>query len=321
MVQEHRRLEETLKRALAGVEHGFVHGGKEQDLVDKIQLLTLEREPLNSQKAELHAAILQHTKFQQLIQKESFTLLNQDRRERVGDEEDRSHLQDPRDVNRPTNDRGGGWWVHFTDGSPPFYFYPFSREVADESDPFSPKRARNWPAESPIGTFMGWNLHQTKLVRDGNLPLLRVKLSKQFQCSIEDVYNVTCNQRNVCRPALVVAKYWKFNQRCEVVLQVFKAQWELPGGKRKMCFSMTAVDSEDNQRSRDAASLQENVEWLTEGGVMLTLTETDGGDVDAVYEQWAPYESEAQAASLLIQWTQFVIRWEQVALPSNVFLQ
>ncbi|KAG2803084.1 hypothetical protein PC129_g23877 [Phytophthora cactorum] len=54
---------------------------------------------------------------------------------------------------------------------------------------------------------------------------------------------------------------------------------------------------------------------------MLTLTETDGGDVDAVYEQWAPYESEAQAASLLIQWTQFVIRWEQVALPSNVFLQ
>ncbi|KAG2974366.1 hypothetical protein PC118_g14550, partial [Phytophthora cactorum] len=79
--------------------------------------------------------------------------------------------------------------------------------------------------------------------------------------------------------------------------------------------------SEDNQRSRDAASLQENVEWLTEGGVMLTLTETDGGDVDAVYEQWAPYESEAQAASLLIQWTQFVIRWEQVALPSNVFLQ
>ncbi|KAG4036677.1 hypothetical protein PC123_g27754, partial [Phytophthora cactorum] len=285
MVQEHRRLEETLKRALAGVEHGF--------------------------KAELHAAILQHTKFQQLIQKESFTLLNQDRRERVGDEEDRSHLQDPRDVNRPTNDRGGGWWVHFTDGSPPFYFYPFSREVADESDPFSPKRARNWPAESPIGTFMGWNLHQTKLVRDGNLPLLRVKLSKQFQCSIEDVYNVTCNQRNVCRPALAVAKYWKFNQRYEVVLQVFKAQWELPGGKRKMCFSMTAVDSEDNQRSRDAASLQENVEWLTEGGVMLTLTETDGGDVDAVYEQWAPYESEAQAASLLIQWTQFVIRWEQ----------
>ncbi|KAG3230632.1 hypothetical protein PI124_g24270 [Phytophthora idaei] len=297
MVQERRRLEETLKRALAGVEHGLVHGGKEQDLVAKIQRLTLEREFLNSRRVELHAAVLQHTKFQQLIQKESVTLLNQDRRARVGDEEDRSRLQDPRDVNRPTNDRGAGWWVHFTDGSPPFYFYPFSREVADQSDPFGQKSARNWPAESLIGTFTDWNMHRTKLVRDDNLSLLRVKLSKQFQCSIEDVYNVTCNQPKACRPTLVVPKDWGFNQRYEVnmqVLQVFeqdahlivdnipgptnlrhlcmarRAQRELRDGKRTMCLSMIAVDSEDNQRSRDAASPQENVEWLTEGGMMRT---------------------------------------------------
>ncbi|ETM46252.1 hypothetical protein L914_08828 [Phytophthora nicotianae] len=66
---------------------------------------------------------------------------------------------------------------------------------------------------------------------------------------------------------------------------------------------MVTVDSEDNQRRRAASPSTNEVEWLTEGGM------------------WAVYENEADAADLPIQWTQFVIRWEQVALPSNVFLE
>ncbi|KAG3236245.1 hypothetical protein PI124_g18752 [Phytophthora idaei] len=47
----------------------------------------------------------------------------------------------------------------------------------------------------------------------------------------------------------------------------------------------------------------------------------DGGQVGVVYEQWAPYESEAQAASLLIQWTQLVIRWEQQILLDFILVR
>ncbi|KAF4032603.1 hypothetical protein GN244_ATG15535 [Phytophthora infestans] len=63
---------------------------------------------------------------------------------------------------------------------------------------------------------------------------------------------------------------------------------------------MIAVDSIDNQRSRAEFCPQETVEWLTEGGRLLTLTVVDGGQVDVVYEHWLAYKSEAQAAALLI---------------------
>ncbi|ETL39831.1 hypothetical protein L916_08872 [Phytophthora nicotianae] len=274
MIREHQRLEETLRRGLAAAKHTLVRDEEGQGLMVGILRLALQRERLSSQNTELRAA-LARTK------------------------SPRSHAfwQQP---------RGQRWRmvVHFADNSPPFYFYPFSLDIVDKSDPFDSKLTKHWPAESPVGTFMGWNLHQTKLFRDNNLPLLRVKLLKKSRCSIEDVYKVTCSQPKACRPTLAVPKNWGLNQRYDVTLQVLqvfdqathlivdnipgpinlrylcvarKTQWELKGGKRKMCLSMVTVDSEDNQRRRAASPSTNEVEWLTESGMVLTLTELDGG--------------------------------------------
>ncbi|ETP27909.1 hypothetical protein F442_22808 [Phytophthora nicotianae P10297] len=303
MIREHQRLEETLRRGLAAAKHTLVRDEEGQGLMVGILRLALQRERLSSQNTELRAALARHFEFQKRLSNTSFHVFNEDHSDSNDTGQERSHLGAMHSGNNPEY-RDGGWWVHFADNSPPFYFYPFSRDIVDKSDPFDSKLTKHWPAESPVGTFMGWNLHQTKLFRDNNLPLLRVKLLKKSRCSIEDVYKVTCSQPKACRPTLAVPKNWGLNQRYDVTLQVLqvfdqathlivdnipgpinlrylcvarKTQWELKGGKRKMCLSMVTVDSEDNQRRRAASPSTNEVEWLTEGGMVLTLTELDGG--------------------------------------------
>ncbi|KAG6954856.1 hypothetical protein JG688_00012151 [Phytophthora aleatoria] len=131
MVQEHRRLEETLQRALAAIEQRLGHGAKEQDLITKIQRLALERELLSSQKADLRAAILPYYKIHQLIKKQGFQVSDQERHECK--EKNRSRIRDSRWIPAlPTPDwLKEGWRVHFPNGEPSFFFHPFTHEEFD----------------------------------------------------------------------------------------------------------------------------------------------------------------------------------------------
>lgn len=82
-----------------------------------------------------------------------------------------------------------------------------------------------------------------------------------------------------------------------------------------MAFSMVMVDP------KDPASLKaepERVQWFSNDGNFLELTEIDENTTDVVQEQWVDCQSELHAEHLMLQWTQLNIRWEQAVVGSNL---
>ncbi|KAF4315822.1 hypothetical protein BBO99_00008938 [Phytophthora kernoviae] len=52
--------------------------------------------------------------------------------------------------------------------------------------------------------------------------------------------------------------------------------WAEDDGKRMLKYSLVITDSEANARSQDAdPATQQNVRWIKDGGLLLTLTEVD----------------------------------------------
>lgn len=124
MAEEYRRLEEVLKRSLAAVESILADKGEEQTLMTRnFQRLTLEREILSSQNAELREAFLKNSKFHQAIQKDRLQTLNQDQRICAGGEIERGDIRDSRWIPAPSipGRHEHGWRVHFLNGEPSFF--------------------------------------------------------------------------------------------------------------------------------------------------------------------------------------------------------
>ncbi|OWY96636.1 hypothetical protein PHMEG_00033049, partial [Phytophthora megakarya] len=101
---------------------------------------------------------------------------------------------------------------------------------------------------------------------------------------------------------------------------VRRAQWQLQDGKRKLALSMMIADSSSNKHSRESDELQNNIEWATEGGISVSLTEVDETSIDIVCDRWADCHSKVHAEYMLIQWAQFANWWEQTVAPSSLLL-
>ncbi|POM62572.1 hypothetical protein PHPALM_28264 [Phytophthora palmivora] len=102
------------------------------------------------------------------------------------------------------------------------------------------------------------------------------------------------------------------------LFQVRRSQWKLLDGKRKLTASLVIIDSDSNRRSRDTDASQGKVEWATEGGIQVSVTEVDENSIDVICDHWASCESKLHAEYLMIQWTQFAVWWEQLTVPSNL---
>ncbi|OWZ02873.1 hypothetical protein PHMEG_00025490, partial [Phytophthora megakarya] len=164
-------------------------------------------------------------------------------------------------------------------------------------------------------------------------------------CTLETAFKVVVVREEDFRPLLKTPNDWNFTKRSEISVQVLQeidsytrvmvhdipgqtsvryvflartAQWELPDGKRRMGFSMMTIDSETNKRSRDSEIPDKHIEWITETWAYLTLTEIDDSSVEVVYEHCAECETESHAGYLMAQWVQFLVRWEQFVVPSNL---
>ncbi|ETP27904.1 hypothetical protein F442_22811 [Phytophthora nicotianae P10297] len=75
---------------------------------------------------------------------------------------------------------------------------------------------------------------------------------------------------------------------------------------------MVITDSESNKRSRSTETNLDKVEWVTEGGANLTLTETHDDTVAVVYDHWGGSQGTLHAKYLFVQWAHYALRWEQM---------
>ncbi|KAK1943039.1 hypothetical protein P3T76_005676 [Phytophthora citrophthora] len=239
-------------------------------------------------------------------------------------------------------DNDKGWWIHFANASPSFYYHPYSpEEVYRTAGPLDPKFTAALRLESKVGTFLGWNISRHFC---SETLVSRVYLSKRVLCSLDRALKVIVEKEEELRPLLKTPPGWNFTQRHDVSAQVLQeidpftrvmihdisgchsvryvfvarsAQWEIEPSKRKMGVSMIIIDSKANKLSRDSAE-HDNGQWMTRGWSYCTLTEVNDGVVDVEYRHCTGCSSETHAGVLMAQWVQFLVRWEQIAVRTNL---
>ncbi|KAE9038194.1 hypothetical protein PR003_g7242 [Phytophthora rubi] len=327
---EHQRLEREMKtlvdsaRTAAGLEDGGVSAA--------LRELVVEREALQTQNVALREEIKRHEKLQALVHETS---------------------EDPTGVEESTLLSHGesGWRVNFEGGGPSFYFHPLTRDEFDTTmQRFDAELKSGKSSLSMVRTFFGWEVRKSPLVTasDGKSLLVRTRVSKRLRCSLDVHQKLSYTKQKDLSPIIVTPVGWGLHKRTNVstqvlqefdqdavvlahnipgpekdlryLFQVRRSQWQLQDGRRKLTASLVITDSDANRRSRDAEGFQDGVEWATEGGIYVAITEVDENYIDVVCDHWAACQSELHAEYLMIQWTQFSVWWEQLTVPSNLLL-
>ncbi|ETL89494.1 hypothetical protein L917_11585 [Phytophthora nicotianae] len=329
LVAEHQRLEREMKTLVETVRAAAACSSGDS-VTDTRQELVVEREALRNQNVALREEITRYEKFKSVVLEAS-----QDRMEK-----EESNLL-PKDK--------AGW--HVGEGDTSFYFHPFTRDEVDaEMRRFESELADGMPSLSLAGTFFGWEVYYAPLVAsevDSTRLVARTRVTKRLRCSLDVHTQMSYTKQKDLSPMIVTPIGWGLHQRGKAsthvlqefdqdtlvfahdipglekhlryLFQVRRAQWKLADGRRKLTASLAIVDSDSNRRSRDADS-HDNVEWATEGGIQVSVTEVNENSIKVVCDHWASCESKLHAEYLMIQWTQFAVWWEQLTVPSNLLL-
>ncbi|KAG1713253.1 hypothetical protein DVH05_000973 [Phytophthora capsici] len=230
------------------------------------------------------------------------------------------------------------WRVEFDRNVPCFHFSPFTRSEFDEKmNQFDLELALSLSSLSFAGEFLGWSVHRAPLATSTlGFTVARVRLAKRVRCPFHIALDISYMKAKDMSPIIVSPVGFGINQ-CHLVskelLQEFdqdalvfahhipdsektlryicfirRARWKLQDGRRNFEFSMAIVNSPD---IRDAEGLQENVEWVEEGGMNISMTEVDGTFMDIVCDRWASCQGKLQVDYNMVQWAQYVSWWEQ----------
>ncbi|KAI9992910.1 hypothetical protein PInf_014848 [Phytophthora infestans] len=329
LVAEHERLEREMK-TLAGTVRNAVACSNSVSVTHTLQELEVEREALRTQNLALREEVTRYEKFTTVVLEAS----------EDSTEGEESNLL-------PSDETG--WRVG--EGDTSFYFHPFTRDEVDaEMRRFEAELAGGMSSMSLAGTFLGWEVYHAPLIAstlDGSRLVARTRVTKRLRCSLDVHTQMSYTKQKDLSPMIVTPIGWGLHQRGKAsthvlqdfdqdtlvfahdipgpekriryLFQVRRAQWELADGRRKLTASLAFIDSDANRRSREAET-QDNVEWATEGGIQVSVTEMDENSIKVVCDHWASCESKLHAEYLMIQWTQFAVWWEQLTVPSNLLL-
>ncbi|KAF4038254.1 hypothetical protein GN244_ATG09600 [Phytophthora infestans] len=329
LVAEHERLEREMK-TLAETVRTAVACSNSDSVTHTLQELVVKREALRTQNLALREEVTRCEKFTAVVLEAS----------EDSTEGEESNLL-------PSDETG--WRVG--EGDTSFYFHPFTRDEVDaEMRRFEVELAGGMPSLSLAGTFLGWGVYHAPLIAstlDGTRLVARTRVTKRLRCSLDVHTQMSYTKQKDLSPMIVTPIGWGLHQRGKAsthvlqdfdqdtlvfardipgpekriryLFQVRRAQWELADGRRKLTASLAIIDSDANRRSRDA-EMQDNVEWATEGGIQVSVTEMDENSIKVACDHWASCESKLHAEYLMIQWTQFAVWWEQLTVPSNLLL-
>ncbi|KAL4106513.1 hypothetical protein PRIC1_004564 [Phytophthora ramorum] len=329
---ELRRLESEMKWRRENLRRtkAINSAGCEQSKIGALQFLVDEKEALHEQNVALRANLEKHKLFDEVLLAESHVLTKKN------------------ELLLPSRNKEDGWRVHFPGGEPSFHFHPFTRGDFDAVvNACRTKPPSNLPSVRLAGAFLGWDVYQATAtsVLGSQALLARARFTKRLHCSLRFAFEAMSDKDMDTWPHLVIPMNWgglRAGRSTTRVLQHFDANgcvmvcnvqaqvdlryicfaqrspWTEQDGKRVVTYMTVIADSEANRRSRSAEANPDEVEWVTEGGSILTLTEADDNSIDVVYDHWGDSHDALHAQYMFVQWTHWILRWEQMVMPSSL---
>ncbi|KAG2784960.1 hypothetical protein Pcac1_g5210 [Phytophthora cactorum] len=331
---EKRRLDEIVKQLEDNLRNAAAvcstdENAKPQSTRDTLRQLVVEIEALRKQNIALRQHIGLHVTFQQVLVE--------------------TWQPEPDELILPITVEPG-WRVDFPNDEPSFHFYPFTHSHFNALvDSCLTELTTTPPRVSLAGEFLGWNVHHaTVCSNSGDHSLVaRARFTKRVRCSLREAFGAMAEEERDSWPMIVTPLDWsgvskrgastvvlqQFNENtCVLVHNVTghdgvnmryiclseRSRYTERNGHRLITYTMVIADSKSNKRSRLAEMDLDDVEWITEGGSNLTLTEVDDSTIDVVYDHWGGCQGSLHAKYLFVQWTHYAFRWEQMVASTRL---
>ncbi|KAJ8578456.1 hypothetical protein ON010_g751 [Phytophthora cinnamomi] len=212
------------------------------------------------------------------------------------------------------------WRVQFPNNEPYFYFTPFTKaeygDILERSD-----FADRHPCIATVGKILGWTVHFNPLTENapGESFMARARFTRRLRCSLDESWRILPRLDKNLWPVLVTPRSWELTQSGDMfcqVLQDFSENGHVDWREDK--YILTIGDSQANARNRDVEGPRDDVQWVLEGGVCITITEMDESTIDVVFDQWAGCLSEKHGRRLYIDWIKFPVDLEQYIVPARL---
>ncbi|KAL4174428.1 hypothetical protein KRP22_006366 [Phytophthora ramorum] len=347
MQQERRRLERVLENRIGELRRTGV--GRDTEGVPQVQRelqrLVLEREDLREESVALRHEITQRLKFRRVVQSATNKLAVENFSPDGSEQENDVTVRYIDSTWQPVQEQAGRW-VHFSNGKPSFFFFPFSRHDIDTVLRLHDSKASTASEKLILfGKFLGWSVHHGTLLQDKNWHLDR--FSKRVERSFDSLLNGMYRNDGTCIwPIMPTARDFevtaeidiqttqKLDDSSSVIMRSYSGDFHfrymgvihraqiqlLDDGKRVLKFYYVVGDSEANARSRAAdTTSQDDVCWITdERGFSLTLAEVDGASVDVSFDSLACLDNGLSAFTHFIMLGHMATRWEQLVMSSNL---
>ncbi|KAK1943021.1 hypothetical protein P3T76_005658 [Phytophthora citrophthora] len=346
MLQERRHLERKLHQRL------FEARVATDELVpttidEAFRLSTIELASLKRENLVLQETIAQHMKFEAMLDKDTKEILYP-----ISEKESalkpatmtttkaKAKLQ-PKPLQLPSD---GGWRVHFPNGEPSFYFTPFTRSHFDEIlSNNDVAYAQHHPCTAAIGKILGWDVDYAPLATraDGSSCIAHTRFTRQLKCSLDTAERILSHLDKRLWPVLAAQRSWGRTQsggvQCQVLQSFTKNEhviaYNIPGpvnlryialarnvrernseGKRVDKYILTIGDSKASANNRDVENSQD-VQWVLEGGMYMTITEVDAETINIVFDNWVECLNESHGRELYVDWVRFPFGLEQHVSP------
>ncbi|OWZ17738.1 hypothetical protein PHMEG_0008279 [Phytophthora megakarya] len=247
------------------------------------------------------------------------------------------------------SDLRSGWRVHFGNNVPSFHFHPFTHdEYVTGMKKFDAKVAHAVPSTSFFGNFLGWDVCRAPLITNNNAVFARIQSKKCVNCPIDAFLHLSCVKLKDTIPTIITPIGFGIHQHHKVSTQLLQefdenslvfvhhipgrdksirylyftrcGQWQQKDGRRTLTWSIVIADSEANCRIRSAEGEEDNVEWVTEGGMHTTLTEVNETSIDVEFDRWGTFHTNEHAEYMMSQWAQYATWWEQSVAPARLIL-
>ncbi|RLN91250.1 hypothetical protein BBJ28_00002688 [Nothophytophthora sp. Chile5] len=329
--REHRSLERQMARHLAEWRLAAASGAgnssecNDQAPCEAVRELVTQREALRRDNTALREQLSRHDKMQRVMESERLV-----------------------DTSEAAAANPSGWRVRFPNGEPSFHFHPFLDTECQAIVQHYDVLFQNVDGLDNVGNLLGWRVERAPLTRhaNGRAMVTRVRFSKRIHCAsgASDATMDTLDAQSW--PVLTTPELWQRVHRasltclklqeldedtCVLVSNtprrerhvrfltlMHRRRTQRDDGRRVIAYAMVVADSPANQRSREAEQSQREVQWLQEGGALMTLAQLDDSTLEAVYDSTCSCLNELQARHLLVEWGHETLRWEQLVTPSRL---
>ncbi|ETP31965.1 hypothetical protein F442_19232 [Phytophthora nicotianae P10297] len=329
---ERKRLEKKLEQLLKSAQATFFQLSPES-MAAALHRVTIERTVLHQDNLRLKEAIMHQLDIESKLKRETDKFF--------------SELQESSELSttaRRLAQDGKGWWVHFPNGEPSFFFTPLSQGAfADKLKQQEVEFAKRQLCAVTIGDAFGWKVDYVPPFRQESGTLMaHARFSRRLRCSFDHAYNTLLRLDTDDWPMVISPRSFGREQRGDFYCQPLQrfgkddlvlvcnipgdvhiryiavAQNALsvfPDGRRIVRHCAMLVDSAENARCREAEGPQEDVLWVFDGGEVCTIKEADDNSIDVVYDHWSECLSEENGRELYVDWIRYAVRLEEYVAP------